>query len=63
MNTWADSWDVGGQRLAGNNCGLAGDRGDNCGLAGDLGHDGGHAGHDAQGVGLREVHVLWEGVD
>lgn len=70
MDTRADSWDVSGRRLGGNNCGLrgdgcglAGDAGNSCGLAGLRSSNGEHSRYNAQRVGLGEERSLGESID
>jgi hypothetical protein len=70
VDTSADSWDVSGCRLGGDNSGLrgdgsglAGDHGDSCGLGGLRSSDREHARDNAERVGLGEERSLGESID
>jgi hypothetical protein len=63
VDTRADSGNVSGRRLGGNNCGL---RSDDCGLTWDVGGNGGlgrHSRYNAQGVGLLKEGSLGSRID
>ena len=59
----ADSWDVGRERLRGDDCGLVGLLGNSGGLSGLRGGDGELAGHNTKGVGRPQKVGLGEGID
>jgi hypothetical protein len=70
VDTRADSWDVSGCRLGGDNSGLrgdgsrlAGDHGDSCGLGGLRSSNGEHSRDNAERVGLGEERSLGESID